>query len=238
MRYGKPSLTAILKRLENAGIGEIIIFPMYPQYASSTTGSVVEKAIQLVQKWEVIPSIRIIAQYYSHPEFIRAYARQVRKYLSGDLGHIVISYHGLPVRQVDKVHPDVRCADCRCDLEMPDHGSYCYRATCYETSRLISAELKLDPGRVSTAFQSRLSRNWLAPFTDEIIGERADKGDKKILIMAPSFVTDCLETTIELGYEYRELFMEKGGEELVVVESLNDQDHWAQAIKRIIDGNH
>ena len=117
---------------------------------------------------------------------------------------------------------------------MPEHGTFCYRATVYETSRLLATKLNLQPENYSVGFQSRLSKNWLTPFTDELLAELLNKGKKKILIAAPSFVTDCLETTLELGVEYGEEFLEKGGEKLQLVDSLNTEKSWVETLAYLV----
>ncbi len=235
MRYGNPSMKKALEEIKLEGYTEIVVFPLYPQYASSTTGSVHELLMDEVRKWEVIPKIRLIDQYYRNNDFLNAFAYRIRSYKPQEYDHVVFSYHGLPTRQIDKVHPEIKENQCTCESAMPAHGHYCYKAACYETTRLLADKLALDSGSYSVSFQSRLSKNWLKPFTDENLEKLAKEGKKRILIVAPAFVADCLETTIELGYEYKELFEENGGEELTLVESLNDSDEWAKAIAKILD---
>ncbi|HKK10066.1 MAG TPA: ferrochelatase [Bacteroidales bacterium] len=235
MRYGNPSMKKALEEMKHGGFTEIVVFPLYPQYASSTTGSVHELLMNEVRKWEVIPKVRLIDQYYRNNDFLNAFAYRIRAYKPQEYDHVVFSYHGLPTRQIDKVHPGIKENQCSCETGMPAHGDYCYKAACYETTRLLADKLALDSGNYSVSFQSRLSKNWLKPFTDENLEKLAKEGKKRILIVAPAFVADCLETTIELGYEYKELFEENGGEELTLVESLNDSDEWAKAIVKILD---
>ncbi len=233
MRYGNPSMKDVLNKIRREQFDEIVVFPLYPHYASSTTGSVVEEVMERVGKWNVIPAVRIISQYYSHPSFLSAFAEKIKSYRPEEYDRILFSYHGLPVRQVEKVHPSISEAECSCEMAMPEHGTFCYKATCYETTRLLVKHLGLDNENVLTAFQSRLSKNWLKPFTDETIQNLAEQGHKKVLVVAPSFVSDCLETTIEIGDEYKELFEQNGGEKLTLVESLNSDDRWVEAVKEI-----
>ena len=236
MRYGNPSMKDVLNKIRREQFDEIVVFPLYPHYASSTTGSVVEEVMNRVRKWNVIPAVRSINQYYRHPSFLSAFAEKIKRYRPEEYDRILFSYHGLPVRQVEKVHPSVTEAECSCEMAMPQHGTFCYKATCYETTRLLVRQLDLDNEKVLTAFQSRLSKNWLKPFADETIHDLAAQGHKKVLVIAPSFVSDCLETTIEIGEEYKELFEENGGEKLTLVESLNSDDQWAAALKEIVKG--
>lgn len=234
MRYQSPDLKKVLEKIRKMGYEKIIIFSQFPQYASSTSGTIHEKVMQIVKGWYVIPGIEFVDQFYDHPAFIKAFAEKINSYNTEKFDHIIFSYHGLPLRQLDKVHPKIKCKDCNCDKEFPEYGKYCYRATCYETSRLIASQLKIEEDRYTVSFQSRLSNNWLEPFTDEVLVSLAKKGVKKVLIAAPSFVADCLETIVELGKEYGDLFIEEGRGTLQMVESLNDSDQWVQAVKNIL----
>lgn len=230
MRYGNPSLSKALSYIRDEGFEEVFVFPLFPQYASSTTGSVFDFVMKKMKKWEVIPSVQLMHQYYNDQNFLNAFAHRIRPYKPWSYDHIVFSYHGLPLRQINKIHPGIQEKVCPCDFELPAHGTSCYKATCYDTTRLLAEKLDLKPDQYSVTFQSRLSKNWLKPFTDETLINLARQGKKRVLIVAPAFVADCLETTIELGVEYDELFKEHGGEELQLVESLNDDDNWVKAI--------
>lgn len=230
MRYQNPSLGKVLDEIRSNGFEQITVFPMFPQYASSTNGTAIQAVYEHVNTWQHIPEINTINQFYDHPGFIDAFAQRIEKYQPRQYDHIVFSYHGLPIRHVNKIHPDVSYESCDCSKSMPAHGNYCYRATSYQTSRLLAKRLGLTTEDYTVSFQSRLSDKWLKPFSDETLIRLAREGKKKVLIAAPSFVTDCLETIIELGYEYKELFTENGGEQLDMVESLNDMDTWARTI--------
>jgi protoporphyrin/coproporphyrin ferrochelatase len=234
MRYGKPDLRKILKEISVSGYRELIILPLFPQYASSSTGTAMELAMKHISSWNIIPEVKYINQFYNHPGFIDAFVKRIRSYDLGSYDKIVFSYHGLPVRHIARSHPLIECGSCRCDIDFPSHGTYCYRATCYETTRLITSRLGLKREEWSVGFQSRLSDKWIKPFTDELLVRKAGEGVKKILIVAPAFVTDCLETTIELGMEYRQLFIEAGGVHLDYVESLNDMPEWIEVLKDLI----
>jgi ferrochelatase len=222
MRYGNPSLSSMLKQVRQEGYDRITILPLYPQYASSTTGSVIELVNTVTGKWDSKPEIDIVKQFYASPAFIRPMADRVRELCSTGFDRMVFSYHGLPVSQVQKEHPSCNPDTCGCDEKMTDHGRMCYRAACYETSRLLAEALGLGREEYLTAFQSRFSKNWIGPFTDDTLLALARSGAKRVVIAAPSFTADCLETTIEIGEEYRKLFISGGGEELVVVPCLNE----------------
>jgi ferrochelatase len=233
MRYGNPSLTEILRTLERDIPEQIIVFPLYPHYASSTSGSVSDFIMNEIRTWNIIPDVSITGQFYSHPSFIDAVADKVRKYDPYTFDHILFSYHSLPLRHLQKIHPETDCTRCNCNEEFPEYGSFCYRATCYETTRLLAEKLNLIQKKYSTSFQSRLSKNWLAPFTDGRLTELAHSGKRRVLVVAPSFVADCLETVIEIKEEYSKLFEKEGGEILILSESLNDSDNWAHAVIKI-----
>jgi ferrochelatase len=182
--------------------------------------------------WARQPKIRVIDQFYDNEAFINSFAKKITGYNPGDIDHIVFSYHGLPLSHLRKIHPSESPVDCSCQAKMPHYGKSCYKATCYETTRLLAEAIGLREGTFSTSFQSRLTNNWTAPFTDELLVELIKKGKKKVLVVAPSFVTDCLETIVEISMEYGEKFHTMGGE-LVLVESLNDSDEWVEAIIEI-----
>lgn len=234
MRYENPSLKKQLEEIKAGNFSRLLVVPMFPHYASSTTGTAFAAVMKKCKSWEVIPEIKFINQFYAHPGFIDSIAERARQYNYNQYEHIIFSYHGLPNRHLNKIHPTIDCNNCTCNKSMPAHGVFCYRATCYETSRLLAQRLSLASEKYSVSFQSRLSNNWMKPFTDQLITEKAAEGKKKILVFAPAFVADCLETIVEIGIEYDELFRKKGGEELVLVESLNDMESWAKSLTGII----
>ena len=236
MRYGSPSMDNVLSKMRLKNYDEIYILPLYPQYASASSGSTIEKAFKIINKWWTIPEVNIIGQFYNRPEFIDSVVNRAKQFNLKDYDHVLFSYHGIPERHVDKVYLDGKpCADHSCENEINDENANCYKATCYATTRLLVDALKIDSDSHSTSFQSRLGRDpWLMPYTDHVIEELAKKGKKRILVFSPAFVADCLETTIEIGEEYSELFKEHGGEEVQLVPSLNDFDDWAENLTKII----
>lgn len=238
MRYQNPSLKAALKIIQEKRFDEIVVLPMFPQYASSTTGTIVQLVNSETAKWNVIPEISIISQFYNNPGFIKAFAAQIIKYNPAAFDHIIFSYHGLPFSQTDRVHPEIKTAVCQCETGLPAHGKFCYKATCYETTRLLARELGLPKSAYSVAFQSRLTKNWLKPFSDEEVIRLAKEGKKRILIAAPAFIADCLETIVEIGIEYQEIFAEHGGEKVQLVESLNANNDWIETIYQMITNKH
>jgi len=234
MRYQSPSMTDVFKQIAQHRYNEVIAIPMYPQYAGSTTGTTIEYGHAVANRIQNFPPLRFVEQFYHHPGFIHSMVQQASKFNISSYDHIVFSYHGLPVRQVQKTHPGLPVSGCACQHGMPEHGKSCYRATCYETSRLLIQALKIDSAETTTSFQSRLSRNWLEPFSDEVISRLAHEGKKKVLVFAPAFVTDCLETLIEIEQDYRELFQLEGGKVLDMVPGLNDSVSWAETLASIV----
>ncbi|MCW8803150.1 MAG: ferrochelatase [Ignavibacteriaceae bacterium] len=238
MRYQNPSLEEVFENLYKKNIEKIIIIPLFPQYASATTGSVMDKAMKIVSKWWVIPEIKFISQYYDDEGFINTIVERAKKYNIDEYDHVLFSYHGLPVRQVDKVYKDgTLCEEHNCETEINEMNKFCYKATCYTTTRLITQKLNLPKEKYTVCFQSRLDKNWLEPFADKAIIEQAKKGAKKLLFFSPAFVADCLETLIEIGVEYQKLFEEHGGEKVQLVESLNDHPMWIDTLKEIVINN-
>ncbi len=236
MRYGNPSLERVLSEMQKENFDKIIILPLYPQYTSSTTGSVIEKVFKIISKWWVIPELEFVGQLYDRPDFIDCIVENAKQFDLSSYDHVVFSYHGLPDRQVDKVYTDRRpCNDHNCENEITEDNKFCYKATCYETTRLIVGKLGLKEEQYTVAFQSRLDKKWLTPFSDKVIEERAQKGDKKLLFFSPAFVADCLETTIEIGEEYRELFLAKGGKKLDFVPSLNSNENWVDTLYKLLE---
>lgn len=234
MRYGKPSLRSALTMMDLMDAEEITVLPLYPQYTSSTTESVKDVIIKEMKSWKSKPQVRFIDQFYSNPGFIEAYAGRIAMYDPSEYDHLLFSYHSLPLRHINAVHPQIDYKQCTCNVSMPEHGKMCYRATCYETSRLIADRLHLPEDSYSTSFQSRMSSDWLGPYTDHVLKDLLSKGKRKILVAAPSFVADCLETIVEIGENYSNIFRELGGEDLMLVESLNSDYLWVNAIAEII----
>lgn len=237
MRYQNPSLEAKLTELQQLGLTEIVVVPFFPQYASATTGSVYEKVMAIVKNWQVIPEIRFVNRFQDHPKFIEGFAQLGRKYRQAyDYDHFIFSYHGVPERQILK--GDITGKVCRfgscCDTYNA-MNQHCYRAQCFDTTRRLVKELGIPDGKYTTSFQSRLGRTpWIRPYTDDVIRDLAAKGVKSVLAFSPSFVADCLETTIEVGVEYKELFESLGGQHWQLVESLNDSPIWIDTLVDLV----
>jgi len=234
MRYQKPDYKKVIRQINELGFKKLILFPLYPHFAMSTTETTMVAVERELKKQKINIELNVVDQFYNNPKFIQSFAEQGRKYDLAKYDHVVFSYHGLPNRQLEKSHPGIRVEQCTCQNSMPEHGHHCYRATCYATTRLLAKELGLKPGDYSVGFQSRLNKNWMEPFTDNLLLEKLKEGKKRILVFAPAFVTDCLETIIEIGDEYKKEFMGKGGEKLQLVESLNTEPAWIETMASLI----
>jgi ferrochelatase len=235
MRYQNPSMDNVLERMRLANYDQIIILPLFPQYASASSGSAIEKAMNIIRKWWVIPEIKIINQFWDNEGYIHSVVDRAKEFNLDEYDHILFSYHGLPERQVDKVYEGTDlCGEQPCETEVNDKNKFCYKATSYATTRLIAEKLGIPENRYTVCFQSRLDKKWLTPFSDKIIEEQAKKGAKKLLVFSPAFVADCLETIIEIGTEYQEIFEEHGGEKVQLVPSSNDHPEFVRGLAEMI----
>ncbi|MEJ7597677.1 MAG: ferrochelatase [Kofleriaceae bacterium] len=235
MRYGSPSIPDGIAALERAEVDRIVVLPLFPQYASSSTGTAVARVMELAgERWNV-PSIDVVPAFYADPGFLDAFttvARPVLSELSPD--HVLFSFHGLPVRQIVKTDPTG--AHCFASPSCCDTlaNKNCYRAQSFFTARAIAERLALPASSFTVCFQSRLGRTpWIQPYTDVVLDELAKAGTKRLAVMCPAFVADCLETIEEIGIRARAQFKAAGGDELVLVPSLNATQPWVDAVAAI-----
>lgn len=233
MRYQNPSIKGGLEKLRKSNPKKIIVMPMYPQYASSSTGTCFEEVERITAKWWVIPELVFVNQFYDLEGYTDAFAKRGKEHDLDLYDQILFSYHGLPTRQVDKAHRNGQCSD-DCKHGITQENQFCYKATCYETTRRIAKKLGLSEDRYTVSFQSRLDQKWLTPFSDKVIEQMGKDGVKKLLVFSPAFVADCLETIVEIGIEYQEIFEAAGGEKIQLVESLNDDPLWVSAMAEYI----
>ena len=237
MRYQNPSIASALERFRRAGIDNIVVFPLFPQYSSAATGSAVEKAwVEAGARWNT-PSIVNVPAFYDHPAFIEAF-RSVAAPVLEEMGpdRVIMSFHGVPerhVRKSDETDDQSHClatAAC-CDALTPANRN-CYRAQCFATARALSTALGIEGAEVT--FQSRLGRDpWIQPYTDQRLDKLPEEGVESVAVLCPAFVADCLETIEEIGMRASEDFVAAGGRELRLVPSLNATDAWADAVVRI-----
>jgi ferrochelatase len=233
MRYGNPSIASALKDL--SACKEIIVLPLFPQYSSAATGSAIAKTlIELAKQWN-LPSIRVIDQFYARQEFITPLANIIKRYRLDPEMFLLFSYHGLPERHLDKSACTAPCKRVEACPLVTKNNYFCYRAQCYETSRLLAEQLSLSNDKYTTAFQSRLGRiPWIKPYTDEILPELYAKGIRKLAVACPAFTADCLETLEEIGIRAKEQWLELGGESLTLIPCLNSDDQWAKGVATMI----
>jgi ferrochelatase len=235
MRYQNPSMDSVLERMHQANYEQIIIIPMFPQYASASSGSAIEKAMSIIQKWWVIPEVKIVSQFWNDEGYIDSIIERTKAFDVKEYDHVLFSFHGLPERQVDKVYEGTDlCTDQPCESEINDKNKFCYKATSFATARLIAGRLGLKETDYTVCFQSRLTKKWLTPFSDKVVEEWGKKGAKKLLVFSPAFVADCLETIIEIGEEYQEIFVENGGEKIQLVPSSNDHPRFIDCVADMI----
>lgn len=238
MRYQSPSIAEGLKALNKANVKKIIVLPLFPQYASATNGSVIEKVMDEASKWQIIPNISFVSNFVDHPLFLDAWEELGKEWIQKEQYDMyVFSYHGLPERQIKKGSVDGYCQlSDKCCANYTKKNQFCYRSQCFLTTRLIAQRLGLPEDKVKTCFQSRLGNDpWIKPYTEDVIKELAGKGVKKVLAFSPAFVADCLETTVEVGQEYKEVFVEEGGEVWDLVPSLNSRDTWVECVKDLVE---
>jgi ferrochelatase len=218
MRYGSPSLESAVDRLIEKGCSKILLFPMYPQYSAATTASTYDVVFPRLLKRRVVPTLRVAEPYYAHPRYVAALAKTMEEHLAGlswEPEKIVLSYHGIPLKYVTK------------------GDTYCCQ--CTETTEALLPQLPRWRDRIIHTFQSRFGRDpWLTPYTDETFEALGHAGIKKIVVAAPGFTADCLETLDELGNEGLEQFEEAGGETYSVVPCLNDHPVWLDAMTDIV----
>ena len=240
MRYGNPSIKKGLQVLKAQGVKEVLLVPLYPQFAMATTETILVLAEQL-QK-EHFPEMELVSlpPFYNHPDYIRVLANSIQEELQGkNWEHLLFSYHGVPERHIRK--SDVTKSHCKmdgkcCFTDSPAHA-YCYRHQCEMTTQKVADYLELKEGSYSSSFQSRVSilGSWLKPYTDKTVEDFAKKGTQELAIATPAFVSDCLETLEEIGMEAAEDFEDNGGKKLHVIPCINDREDWVNVLSRWID---
>lgn len=240
MRYGNPSIESGVNDLlsQNPELDNIFLIPLYPQYAMATTETVIEKMKEvMLEKYPHI-NTTIKEPFYNDPLYVKALSESIRPYLSDDIDHLLFSYHGVPERHIKRrdITGDhcLKCEDC-CNVNSPAH-TFCYRHQDYKTTQNVAESLNLDSYdfSYSVSFQSRLGIDpWLTPFTDkELVRMAEEEGKKKVAVACPAFVSDCIETLEEIGIRGKEDFIEAGGEDLVLIPCLNDNDLWIDALEK------
>lgn len=239
-RYGSPSITDALKRLHAKPLKKLIVLPMYPQYSLAATESSLKEFKRAATAFPPVLT-EVIRDFYAEPEFVSAVASVTSREIAAfKPDHLLFSFHGLPERQVRNAtkHEGGRCDFSNlCCAHVGAANQSCYRAQCFATTRAVIEKLNWPTTKMSIGFQSRLGRTpWIQPFSDVVIPELAQKGVKRLAVLCPSFVADCLETLEEVGIRAREQFQQCGGEELKLIPCVNASDGWVNGVSGMIKG--
>ncbi|WP_316791526.1 ferrochelatase [Pedobacter frigoris] len=233
MRYQNPSILSALEKMKAGLVESIKVIPMFPQYASASTGSVIQSVMEIVSKWATIPPVTFVNSFHDNELMIETFADNAKKYQPETYDHVLFSFHGLPERQLLKCdHTGHYCLkkDNCCDT-INDTNKFCYSAQGHDTARLIAEKLNIKREDYTVCFQSRLGKEpWVQPYTTDVLKKLAGEGKKRLLVFSPAFVADCLETLYEITVEYHEEFKELGGEHVQLVESLNDNPKFITAL--------
>lgn len=234
MRYGQPSIEKQLLALcEDKAISEILYLPLYPHHADSTVTTSIDEARRVIKKHQLNVQLRVVQPFYDHPDYIQTLVKSAESYLQQDYDHLIFSYHGLPESHVTKLDESgahcLKRNDC-CESAHAAHKT-CYRHQVMRTTQCFALQAGLAQNRYSVAFQSRLGRaKWLGPNTEDRLVELAQQGAKKVLVICPAFVTDCLETLEEIAIRGEEVFKDAGGESLTLIPCLNDHPDWVSLL--------
>ena len=217
MRYGNPSMESALMSLKNKNCRKLIVIPMFPQYSGTTTGSIFDEVARVLSKWRWVPSLSFVNSYHDHPEYINALAESLSNHIKNNSPQkIIFTYHGIPKRNFDLGDP--------------------YQCYCQKTTRLVAEKLNLEDDTYITTFQSRFGpAEWLKPYTSDTMGELPLQEVKNVLVVAPAFSVDCLETIEEIDQENKEIFLKAGGEKFTYAPCLNDSTGQVNLLKAIID---
>ena len=217
MRYGNPNMEEALLSLKNKNCRKLIVLPMFPQYSGTTTGSIFDEVTRVLSKWRWVPSLNFINSYHDNDYYINALADSISTHLQKNTPQkIIFTYHGIPKRNFDLGDP--------------------YQCYCQKTTRLVAEKLNLKEDEYMTTFQSRFGpAEWLKPYTSDTMEELPKKGIKNILVVAPAFSVDCLETIEEIDEENKEIFLNSGGQNFTYVPCLNDSDGHVNFLKQLID---
>lgn len=238
MRYQNPSIENAIKNLIEIGVTRLIVIPLFPHYAMSSFETAAERAKEVARKLAPQMHVEVIPPYYDHPAYISSLVASASRFLQQNHDHLLFSFHGLPERHLRKADPTGRhCLQVKncCEVESPAHAT-CYRAQCLKTVRAFVKATELPENSYSVAFQSRLGREpWMQPYTDVEIARLAKAGVKRLAVICPAFISDCLETLEEIGMRGRETFKEAGGEELTLVPCLNDHPDWIDALEGMVN---
>ncbi len=220
MRYGSPSVESVLKKLKDQDCDRLLVIPLYPQYAASSTGSALDAVFAALGKMRDLPALRVVKHYHDDPGYIAALAQSVNDYWmqNGRPDQLVMSFHGVPKFSLDKGDP--------------------YHCECQKTGRLLAAQLGLKPEQYTLSFQSRFGRaEWLKPYTQATLEALGKSGTQRVDVICPGFAADCLETLEEIAVECRGAFLTSGGQEFHYIPCLNERPDWIRALTDIALNN-
>lgn len=235
MRYGRPSISSVAKKIISDKYDSISVFPAYPQYALSSTETGVDEIKKQLSQLGYLGQLHFIKDYYDHPLFLDAVVAKIRPVIAAmKPDFLLFSYHGLPKRHVTKINSTCAGGGSCCDVSN-DGNRWCYRRQSFRTTQGLVERLALRPDQYTVAFQSRLGTGWIEPFTDVVLEELAAKGVKRLAVVCPSFTVDCLETLEEIAIRGRESFVAAGGTDLQLISCINDSDTWVSAIREIVN---
>lgn len=229
MRYQNPSIQSAMQELHDKGVREVLVIPLYPQYTMSSTETVVVKTNELQKKFFKDMNLTFLNSFYNRPDYIKVLAESIKKQLPEHYDKLLFSYHGIPERHDKKAVEKGK--------KYPELNIKTYRDQCYETTELVRQEIGLPEEKVFVSFQSRLGKDpWIKPYTDFTLKDFPAEGVKNLAIVAPAFVSDCLETLEEVAMENKEIFEESGGEHYTYLACLNDSDAWVDVLLKWING--
>jgi ferrochelatase len=238
MRYQEPSIPEAIGRLAQKGVDEVLLIPLFPHYAMSSFETAVERVKEVAANIGAGMRIHVQPPCYGDPDYIQALVASAEDSLAKGFDHLLFSFHGLPERHLRKADPSGRhCLQSQncCETPNPAHAT-CYRAQCFKTVAAFVEKARIPKEKYSVAFQSRLGRDpWLKPYTDFELPKLAERGVKKLLVICPAFVSDCLETIEEIGLRGRESFMAAGGTEFELIPCMNEHPVWLEALQKMIE---
>lgn len=235
MRYQNPSMEKALKALLAAKVGTVVVLPLFPQYASATTGTVQQKVMELIKNQLYVPKMVFIDHFFDREDVLDCFCTMAQSEDLSASDLVIFSFHGLPKRHLRNIN--ARCFSCQnCCQTLGAHNHMCYAAQCYCMAERMAKKLNLPKDKYQVCFQSRLGKEpWLEPYLSDVIQQAASHGHKKLLVFSPSFVCDCLETLYEIGIEYNQAFQKAGGEKITLVPGLNVHPTWVAALKALIN---
>jgi len=235
MRYQNPCIPDAIRRLASQGVNDVLLIPLFPHYAMSSFETAVERVKEVAAKLAPNMKVQVQPPFYNHPDYVAALVSSARPLLDRGYDHLIFSFHGIPERQIRKSDPTgchcLTAPNC-CESASPAHAT-CYRAQCFKTAAAFVAGANVPREKYSISFQSRLGRDpWLKPYTDFEIPKLAKQGIKRMLVICPAFVSDCLETLEEIGMRGRDSFLEAGGKEFALIPCMNEHPLWIQALAK------